>query len=210
MRRETIEADDVAQRLGDITKHLKANRHRRDAPLFKVGDLVYVDTRNLRTERPANNLDAKYAGPWEVTRVITGSKAIEVQLPPELATEGLYNVVHPSLLRLYVPNPIPLQAPAELKPVKMLPNENTGQLEDYWSVDEVVDRQRKNQHWQYRVKWAGDPKYYWEDYAEWIDHYDAWLFHWKYSNKPKPLGQKIPSGWASKQEDLEDLEGYIQ
>jgi hypothetical protein len=93
------------------------------------------------------------------------------------------------------------------KPIKILPNENTGQLEDFWSVDEVVDCRRKNRHWQYKVKWTGDPKYYWEDYDEWIDHYDAWLFHWKYPNKTKPPDQKIPDGWVPKREDIKDARG---
>jgi hypothetical protein len=92
--------------------------------------------------------------------IIARNKAVEVQLPPKLAEEGLHNVFHSSLLCLYIPNPIPLQVPAKPKPVKVLLNENTGQREDYWSVDEVVDCRRKNQHWQYKVKWTGDPKYY--------------------------------------------------
>lgn len=56
---EIRNADDIAKRMDDIIEHLKinatwmqesqmrhANKYRSDAPLFKVGDLVYVDTRN--------------------------------------------------------------------------------------------------------------------------------------------------------------------
>ncbi|KAI0991410.1 hypothetical protein K3495_g16777 [Podosphaera aphanis] len=152
--------------MDDIIEHLKinatwmqesqmryANKHRSDAPLFKAGDLVYVDTRNWRTERPAKKLDDKYAGPWKVTRVNPGSKAIEVDLPESLSSEGMLNVFHPNLLRLYIPNPIPLQDPPKPKPVKIVTNPNSKDGQDeYLLVDEVVDCKRFRNKWKYLVK----------------------------------------------------------
>ncbi|RKF83076.1 hypothetical protein GcC1_007027, partial [Golovinomyces cichoracearum] len=73
---------------------------------------VYVGIRNWRTERPAKKLDDKYAGPWKVTRIISGSKAVEVDLPESLTSEGMFNVFHSNLLRLYIPNPVPFQEPS--------------------------------------------------------------------------------------------------
>ncbi|RKF54889.1 hypothetical protein GcM3_206023b [Golovinomyces cichoracearum] len=96
-----------------------SNTHRSDAPLYKVGDMVYVDTRNWNTDRPTKKLDDKYAGPWKVTRVVPGSRAVEVDLPSELKSEGIFNVFHPQLLRLYIPDPVPLQKPPEPKPIKI-------------------------------------------------------------------------------------------
>ncbi|KAI1002674.1 hypothetical protein K3495_g5529 [Podosphaera aphanis] len=216
---EIRNADDIAKRMDDIIEHRKinatwmqefqmrhANKHRSDAPLFKVGYLIYVDTRNWRTERQAKKLDDKYAGPWKVTRVIPGSKAIEVDLPESLSSEGMINVFHPNLLRLNIPNPIPLQDPPKPKPIKIVPNPNSKDGQDeYLLFDEVVDCKRFRNKWKYRVKWTGDPKYQWEDEENWINHYDAWLFHWKYPNKPKPPNQKIPKNWLPKKEDWDSI-----
>ena len=128
-----------------------ANNHYIDAPRFKVGNLVYIDTRNWCTERPAKKLDDKYAGPWPVTRIVSGSKEIEVKLPPELQADGIFNVFHPKLLHLYLPDPVPLQEKAIPKPVIQL-NKNTGESEEHYIVDEIVDCRQKNKQYQYRVK----------------------------------------------------------
>lgn len=109
-------------------------------------------------------------------------------------------------MRLYIPNPIPLQDPPKPKPVKIVPDPNSKDGQDeYLLVDEVVDCKRFRNKWKYRVKWTGDPKYQWEDEENWINHYDAWLFHWKYLNKPKPPNQEIPKNWLPKKEDRDSI-----
>ncbi|RKF77293.1 hypothetical protein GcM1_220009 [Golovinomyces cichoracearum] len=116
-----------------------ANNNQSDASIYKVGDMVYVDNRDWQTERPAKKLDDKYASPWQVTRILPGSKTVEVRLPDDLANNGMFNVFHPNLLRLYVPNPVPLQEPPKPQPVKVLRKDGSGQLGDECLVDEVVD-----------------------------------------------------------------------
>ena len=219
-----LNADSIVDHMQNITEQLRinalwmqnqqvenSNQHRSDAPLFKVGDLVYVDTRNWRTERPTKKLDDKYAGPWKVTRIVPGSKAIEVDLPSDLKNDGVFNVFHPNLLRLYIPNPVPLQESSEPKVVKLLPNNEFDEKNNEFLVDDVVDCKKINNKWKYRVKWTGNPRYEWEDKENWINHYDAWLFHWKYPKKPKPPDQRIPKGWVPLKEDREIIQniGYI-
>jgi len=218
-RGELEAADDIAKSIEDLTTFLRdkitwaqeqqayhANEHRSDAPLYKEGDLVYVDTRNWKTERPAKKLDDKYAGPWPVTRIIPGSKAIEVDLPKHLQTSGVFNVFHPNLLRLYQPNPVPLQDYPEAQPVRILDME-TGKTHQEFLLDEIVDSRRRGRGYQYKIKWTNDPKYYWEPIKEFIDHYDAWLFHWKRPRKPRSPEQVLPDGWMPKEEDIADHQG---
>ncbi|KAI0991571.1 hypothetical protein K3495_g16616 [Podosphaera aphanis] len=119
-----------------------SNKHRSDAPLYKIGDMVYVDTRNWKTDRPAKKLDDKYAGPWKITRIIPGSKAVEVELPGELKSEGVFNVFHLQLLRLYIPDPVPLQKTPEPKPIKIVNKNGSGEEWEECLVDEVVDCKR--------------------------------------------------------------------
>ena len=40
-----------------------ADAHRLPAPVFQPGDMVFLDTRNMRTIRPSRKLDDKNAGP---------------------------------------------------------------------------------------------------------------------------------------------------
>jgi len=71
-----------------------ANAHREDAPKFRVGDQVYVDTRNMKTNRPMKKGDDKWTGPYEVLEVYP--RACRVQLPDGVR---LFPVFHNHLLR---------------------------------------------------------------------------------------------------------------
>jgi len=44
-----------------------ANRHRREVD-FKVGDDVWVSTKNWNTQRPSRKLDHRMAGPYKILR----------------------------------------------------------------------------------------------------------------------------------------------
>ena len=47
-----------------------ANVHRNLALVYKIGDLVWLSTRNLKTNRLSKKLDAKYIGPFKITKVV--------------------------------------------------------------------------------------------------------------------------------------------
>ena len=46
------------------------DRSRKEAPPYSVGDLVMLNGKNIRTQRPAKRLDAKLFGPFKVVRLI--------------------------------------------------------------------------------------------------------------------------------------------
>ena len=71
-----------------------ANAHREDAPKFRVGDQVYVDTRNMKTNRPMKKGDDKWTGPYKVLEVYP--RACRVQLPDGVR---IFPVFHNHLLR---------------------------------------------------------------------------------------------------------------
>lgn len=71
-----------------------ANVHRSAAPRYQVGDLVYVATRNMKTNRPMKKGDDKWAGPYEVLEVYPS--ACKVKLPDGVR---IYPVFHNQLLR---------------------------------------------------------------------------------------------------------------
>ena len=81
--------------LAQETQEYYANQSRAEAPRYKVGDKVWLDTRNIKTERPAKKLDDKYKGPFTVTRV--GTHTVTLDLPK---TWKIFNTFHNSLVRL--------------------------------------------------------------------------------------------------------------
>jgi hypothetical protein len=66
-------------------------------PDFKVGDLVMIDARNMKTKRPSKRLDHKKICPVKLLKKI-GTRAFSVELP---TTIEVHNVFHVSLLEPY-------------------------------------------------------------------------------------------------------------
>jgi hypothetical protein len=106
-RRQFYKANTVADRFKRIITQLKAlaqqsvskyedyaNRHREDAPRYEEGQRVFVDTRNMKTNRPMKKGDDKMAGPYKVLKVYP--RACLLELPAETK---IFPVFHNSLLR---------------------------------------------------------------------------------------------------------------
>ena len=70
-----------------------ANAHRKLAPAYQVDDLVWLNTKNLRTERPSKKLDYKQIGPFKVLQRV-GLTSYKLELPPSVK---LHPVFHSSL-----------------------------------------------------------------------------------------------------------------
>ncbi|TKA56080.1 hypothetical protein B0A49_12436 [Cryomyces minteri] len=92
----------------------QANSSRSPAPAYKVGDKVWLNTRNIHTERPSKKLDWKATGPHTVKAVIS-PYAYELDLPSSM--KDLHPVFHTSLLRPATGDPLPGQVNAVPLPV---------------------------------------------------------------------------------------------
>ncbi len=85
-----------------------ANRHRRSAPAYWVGDKVWLDTRNLALKGcSSKKLSAKYQGPYEVLEIIS-PHVYRLNLSNNLE---IHDVFHTNLLRLSADDPLPNQIP---------------------------------------------------------------------------------------------------
>ena len=58
------------------------NRHRSPAPQYQIGDLVWLDTRNLFTKRPSRKLENRHAGKYRVKKIVS-NHAVELNLPSD-------------------------------------------------------------------------------------------------------------------------------
>jgi hypothetical protein len=73
------------------------DNHHQKAPVFKAGDLLMLDHRNVQTMRPMNKLDHKKMGPCKVLQAV-GKRAYKLELPPQMK---IHPVFHVSLLESY-------------------------------------------------------------------------------------------------------------
>ena len=105
-----------------------ANRHRRAAPAYCVGDKVYLSLEGLKTQRPTDKLDYRHTGPYPVTEVIS-SHAYRLKLP--LSMGRMHDVFHTSLLSP-IQDPLPGQIVALPPPTLIEGNEE-------YLVKEIVD-----------------------------------------------------------------------
>ncbi|KAI7955772.1 hypothetical protein MJO29_007171 [Puccinia striiformis f. sp. tritici] len=87
------------------------DRRVRDAPAYKVGDLVWLLRKNISSQRPSPKLDFKKLGPFRIEACI-GSAAYRLSLSPEL--KRLHPVFHTSLLLPFID---PQSFPGRLGPI---------------------------------------------------------------------------------------------
>ncbi|KAK1914334.1 hypothetical protein P3342_007580 [Pyrenophora teres f. teres] len=117
---------------------------------------------------------------------------------------GVFPVFHPRLLRPANDEGLPDQAPPT--PVEVQITDEKGDSHTEWLVDEFVDvrlgtKGRAKDRWQYKIKWTDYPKAEWYNAEDYLDHYDAFLFHWRHPEKPRPPGLAMPADWQPLPED---------
>ena len=121
-----------------------SNRRRTPAPIFRAGDRVWLDARNITTCRPSKKLDHRRLGPYEVIEAV-GPNAARLRLPE---TVRLHPVFHVSLLEHASDDPLPGQQSPPPPAVIV-----DGQEE--WEVERVLDSRLYHRRLQYLVKWRG-------------------------------------------------------
>ncbi|THC87386.1 hypothetical protein EYZ11_013167 [Aspergillus tanneri] len=144
------------------------NRHRTSAPAYRVGDKVWLDLRNIRTERPSKKLDIRNAKYTIIEKV--GSHAYRLNTPP-----GIHNVFHVMLLRPANSNPFPSQQNDDYQPPPQLVDG-----EEEYLVQEILDERfarvgRGFRH-EFLVKYTGyqQPEWNHADAMEDTEALDRW------------------------------------
>ena len=79
-----------------------ANLKRKDMTTkVKVGDKVWLSSKNIRSQRPSAKLDHKFLGPFKVIAVANHGLNVKLKLPP---TMRIHNNFHVNLIKKYVEN----------------------------------------------------------------------------------------------------------
>ncbi|QRV79630.1 Transposon Ty3-I Gag-Pol polyprotein [Ceratobasidium sp. AG-Ba] len=144
----------------------QANKHRKLAE-FKVGDLVYLSSKNMRLPaRFSRKLTPKYIGPHRIVQEITEGTTYKVELPKELGARGINPVFHASLLRIHVPNDdrkFPGRSAEQIVALDKEPKE--------WAVDKIITHAGKGRDAEFQILWkSGDRS--WESFER-IRHLEA-------------------------------------
>lgn len=128
------------------------NRRREPAYHYRVGELVWLDLRNIKTDRSSKKLDARSAK-FRILEQI-GSHAYRLDTPP-----GIHPVFHTGLLRPAATDPFPSQPTPEDHRGPII----VGDEEEYEVEGITGERWHGTRGRQFQVKWAGWRRTTWED-----------------------------------------------
>jgi hypothetical protein len=128
----------------------QANKSRRPESVIKVGDLVYLSTRDLNLPKGrARKLAPKFIGPYKVLSAEPRTSSYVLDLPPELVNRRIHPKFHISRLKAHIPNDDERFPRREVRTIYDFGDDP----ETEWLVDEIIDHEwRKNSLW-FHVKW---------------------------------------------------------
>ena len=163
------------------------DRYVREAPEFKEGQKVWLDTKNFRVPGVSRKPVDRYAGPYPVKRKI-GNLAYELHLPKDVQ---IHPVFHVSLLLPHKESQLPGRHPPEPAAIDVEGDEE-------YEVDTVLDSRRYGR-WkklQYLIHWKG----WGPEHDSWEDSTDVanaqklvQKFHSTHPTAPGPLNNKTRS-----------------
>jgi len=121
---------------------------------LKVGDNVWLENKNIHSNRPSKKLDNKRYGPFKISKDI-GSGAFELELP-----EGwmIHNIFNENLLTQCMEPKFKGQHEEPAPPPTII-NE-----EEEYEMEEVRKHQKRERVMQYLVYW----KSYGDEHDQWI------------------------------------------
>ena len=131
----------------ELARNRMADQRRSTFTPFKLGDRVWLDTRNLKTNHH-KKIGPRREGPFKITRVI-GPVTYQLELP---RTWRIHNVFHATLLRQYKETEVyganfPRPTPELIEG------------EEVYEVEYIIRHRRRGRGYQYYMKWKGSKGY---------------------------------------------------
>lgn len=182
---------EAQKRLMEILKEAQENykkaadRHRRSKPNFKVGDKVWLSTKNLKQKIPSPKLGQKFIGPFKIISQIN-QVAFCLELPTSMK---IHPVFHVSLLKPFHDNSFTGRIMAPPPPIIV-------EGEEEYIVENILDSRIHRNRLQYLVKWKGygPEENSWEPAENVHASRLIRLFHLRHPDKPAPETSRGRSG----------------
>jgi len=132
------------------------DKRSKEAPKMKVGDLVMLSSKNLRTQRLSKKLDLKMQGPFKIEKVVS----LNTVMLKLLRRWRLHNVFHVSLLEPYHVSSKASCAPPDPERVRNEADEMDVDVEEgQWEIDEIMrSSYDQDGNVKYLTKWVGFPE----------------------------------------------------
>ena len=137
-REEALAAHELARRR-------MAERRKNKFTGFELGQLVWLDTRNIKTNYH-KKIAPKREGPFKIIEILRPLN-YRLQLP---STWKLHNNFHAIFLMPYTENEV--HGPNYLQPPPDIENE-----EERWEIKTILKHQKRGRGYQYYVLWKGYP-----------------------------------------------------
>ncbi|KAI0993224.1 hypothetical protein K3495_g14960 [Podosphaera aphanis] len=156
----------------------QANRKRSPAPMFRKGDKVWLNLKNVSTPQPKKKL-AWICAKYTITKVIS-PLVVELDVP-----SGIHPRFHVQLLRQAGNDPLPSQIVDDAQPPPVLPeildgDQQNNEPEHYVERILRAERVRRGRGWKREVlvKWKSRAEPNWEsrsnlDQTEALDRFEA-------------------------------------
>jgi hypothetical protein len=187
-----LAANEFVQKMSDLQDLLReemswaqavyensANRTRSPAPAYRVGDLVMLDARHIKTARPAKKLDWKNLGPFPVQKVVS-PYSYRLELPN---TMKIWPVFHTSLLR-------PASTPEQALPgqIQAPPPPVIIEDEPEYYVERIENSRynKRRRRFEYLVRWTGYNEPTWEPAEAVLENSALDDYHARYTDRPRP------------------------
>ena len=126
-----------------------ADAKRSPAPVFKVGDQVYMKAKYFRSTRPSKKLSEKNLGPYPIIAQV-GSLSFTLRLPDSM--HAVHLVFHVSQLEPAIPNTIPNRTQPPPPPVEV---DGEPEFEISEILNSKIDHRHKTCKLLYLVWWSG-------------------------------------------------------
>ncbi|QRW20941.1 Retrotransposable element Tf2 protein [Rhizoctonia solani] len=121
----------------------KMTRDKGTIPKYSIGEMVWLDGKNVELRTNSNKLDPKRLGPFEVLEKIS-SHAYRLKLPETLKIHDVFYVGLLSKVHESPSQPFPERPPPE-----------TIEGEEEYEVEQIIDSKRQRGKWFYLIKWKG-------------------------------------------------------
>jgi hypothetical protein len=145
-----------------VSQIYQANKRRREAKPYAIGDKVYLSTEKLSLPKGrAKKLLPKFIGPYPVIASKPEISRYTLELPPELKKRRIHPTFHESKLRPFYKNDATIFPGREAQVFYDFGQDDNQE----WLVDEILTHQWKGNRLELLIRWnLGDTT--WEPYTE--------------------------------------------